>query len=83
MSFDWRLFSDVGHHLYEYSNEEKYLRSAVGRFYYAAFGLVKEYCKRTHHIIISSVDAHSTLINFLSNSVYSEENKLSTFFIGS
>lgn len=78
MIFNWKSFYDVGYHLYEYSNEENYLRSAVGRFYYAAFGLVREYCERTHHIIIPSFNAHNILINFLSDSVYSEENRLSS-----
>ena len=79
MSFDWKSFSDVGYHLYEYSKEENYLRSSVGRFYYAAFGLAKEYYENTHHTVIPSFNAHDALIDFLSDSVYSEENELSEF----
>lgn len=43
MAFNWEKFSDVGLCLKKISQKEEYQRSATGRFYYAAFGLVKEY----------------------------------------
>ena len=43
MAFNWDKFSDVGLCLKKISQKEEYQRSATGRFYYAAFGLVKEY----------------------------------------
>ena len=43
MTFTWDKFYDVGNCMKNISKKEEYQRSAVGRFYYAAFGLVKNY----------------------------------------
>ena len=43
ISFDWEKFYDVGDCLRNISEREEYQRTAVGRYYYAAFGLVKNY----------------------------------------
>ncbi|MCQ2737647.1 MAG: hypothetical protein MJ224_03485 [archaeon] len=76
MVFNWDLFSDVAFHLKDYSDKEEYLRSSVGRFYYAAFGLTKDYYEKTHHKVVPHVGAHSFLINSLLDSVYDEEVEL-------
>ena len=41
--FDWRRFYDVGFCIKNISKKEEFQRSAVGRYYYAAFGTVKDY----------------------------------------
>ena len=79
MVFNWDLFSDVAFHLKDYSDKEEYLRSSVGRFYYASFGLVREYYEKTYHKVVPHIGAHSFLINSLLNSVYDEEVKLGKY----
>ncbi|MBQ2961608.1 HEPN domain-containing protein [Methanobrevibacter sp.] len=56
------------------SEKEEYQRSAVGRFYYAAFGLVKNYYEENHHKTVPSNDGHSFLINELEKSYGSEKS---------
>ena len=65
ISFDWEKFYDVGDCLRNISEREEYQRSAVGRYYYAAFGLVKNYYEETHHKKVPSNEGHSFLIENL------------------
>lgn len=74
--FDWKEFSTVGMHLMEFSDEEAYQRSAVGRFYYACFGVAKNYYETTHHKNVPSRDSHKFLINHFNNSQFSEEKEI-------
>ena len=74
--FDWKELYDVGNHLNNYSKDETYQRSSIGRYYYSCFGPVKEYYEKSFRKTLSSDDAHSTLINILKNSPYVEEQKL-------
>lgn len=74
--FDWKKFCNVGSHLADFSDDEEYQRSAVGRFYYACFGLTKDYYENAHHITISSKESHRILIKNLEDSCYEEENEL-------
>ena len=69
MTFTWDKFYDVGNCMKNISKKEEYQRSAVGRFYYAAFGLVKNYYED------KSNDSHSFLINELEKS-YGDEKAL-------
>ncbi|MBQ3472815.1 MAG: HEPN domain-containing protein [Methanobrevibacter sp.] len=73
MSFNWGKFYDVGLCLTNISEKEEYKRSAVGRFYYAAFGLVKNYYEENHHQKVPSNEGHSFLIKNLKNSNFKEE----------
>lgn len=75
MTFDWYKFYDVGNCMKNISEKEEYQRSAVGRFYYAAFGLIKSYFEDKYHIIVPSNDSHSFLINELEKS-YGDEKVL-------
>ena len=75
MSFNWDKFYDVGSCMKNISEKEEYQRSAVGRFYYAAFGLVKNYFEDKYHIMVPSNDSHSFLINELEKS-YGDEKTL-------
>lgn len=74
--FDWKKFSNVGDHLVKFSNDEEYQRSAVGRYYYACFGLTKDYYESTHHVTIPTKESHNTLIKKLEDSCYDKENEL-------
>lgn len=75
MAFNWDKFSDVGLCLKKISQKEEYQRSATGRFYYAAFGLVKEYYEEKYERPIPFLNAHSFLINELEKS-YGDEKRL-------
>lgn len=79
MSFDWNKFCEVGIHLLDYSDEEQYQRSAIGRFYYCCFNLIRDYYESTHKKYVPDKDTHSTLIEWLEGSVYDEENELSDY----
>lgn len=68
MNFDWSKFYDVGKCMKNISEREEYQRSAVGRYYYAAFGLVKNYYENKYNRIVPSNDSHSFLINELERS---------------
>lgn len=57
------------------SKKEEYQRSAVGRFYYAAFGLVKNYYEDKYQKTVPSNCSHSFLINELEKS-YGDEKAL-------
>ena len=74
--FDWKEFYDVGNHLKDYSKEEAYQRSAIGRYYYSCFGPVKEYYEKSFRTTLSLEYAHFTLINILTNSPFVEEQEL-------
>ena len=73
MAFNWGKFYDVGLCLTNISEKEEYKRSAVGRYYYAAFGLVKNYYEENHHQKVPSNEGHSFLIKNLKNSNFKEE----------
>ena len=73
ISFDWEKFYDVGDCLRNISEREEYQRTAVGRYYYAAFGLVKNYYEETHHKKVPSNEGHSFLIENLKKSNFKEE----------
>ena len=75
-TFDWKKFFNVGNHLAEFSDDEEYQRSAVGRYYYACFGLTKDYYESTHHVTIPTKESHNTLIKKLEDSCYDKENEL-------
>lgn len=68
MAFNWAKFFDVGFCMKKISQKEEYQRSAVGRYYYAAFGLVKEYYERKYNRNVPFINAHSYLIEELENS---------------
>lgn len=63
--FDWKKFYDVGFCMKNISKKEEFQRSAVGRYYYAAFGTVKHYYEKKYETAIPSRDGHQVLINNL------------------
>lgn len=75
--FEWEKFYGVGNHLNNYSKEEAYQRSAIGRYYYSCFGPVKDYYEKSFRKTLSTIDdPHRTLINILKQSPFVEEQEL-------
>jgi hypothetical protein len=75
--FEWKKFYDVGNHLNNHSKEESYQRSAIGRYYYACYGPVKNYYEESFRKNLSTKDEpHRTLIDILKNSPFVEEQEL-------
>lgn len=64
MAFDWEKLSDVGFYLLDYSEDEEFQRSAVNRFYYAAFNLCKKYFENKY-FVIGHINVHKNLIENL------------------
>ncbi|WP_050553603.1 hypothetical protein [Methanobrevibacter boviskoreani] len=75
-TFDWNKFYDVGNHLKEYSDNEEYQRSAIGRYYYACFNLSKNYFEEKYYPLGHN-NVHITLIKCLKNSNSEYESELS------
>lgn len=76
ISFDWEKFYDVGFCMKNISQKEEFQRSAVGRYYYAAFGKVKKYYENKYNITIPSKDSHRILINYLIRSQNKQERDI-------
>lgn len=76
MVFDWKEFYDVGVHLEEHSSEEAYQRSAVSRYYYSCYHLVKNYFERKFHYLGRPEHPHKTLIERLKFYGDEDENDL-------
>lgn len=74
MVFDWKEFNDVGVHLEEHSSEEAYQRSAVGRYYYSCYHLVKNYYEKKYHSLGRPEHPHETLIERLN--FYGDEEEV-------
>ncbi len=65
MSFNWKKFLEVGNHLENYSQEESYQRSAVGRYYYSCYHSAKDYFEKEHFPLGHRNSPHQTLIDCL------------------
>lgn len=76
MGFDWKKFYNVGIYLLNYSDEEEYQRSGIGRLYYACFGESKVYYEKAFLRILPSKDSHAVLIKELEDSIYDKEQEL-------
>ena len=75
--FEWEKFYDVGNHLNNYSKDEAYQRSAIGRYYYSCYGSVKSYYEKSYRKKLSTTDdPHITLIDILMKSPFVEEQRL-------
>lgn len=60
-----------------YSKEETYQRSAIGRYYYSCYEPVKSYYEKSYRKKLpTKKDPHRTLIDILINSHFVEEQKL-------
>ena len=65
MSFYWKEFHDVGDYLESHSQKEAYQRSAVGRYYYSWYHLVKDYFEKKYFSLGFQDNTHKTLIDCL------------------
>ncbi len=79
MGFDWKKFYDVGLCLLNYSEEEEYQRSGIGRLYYACFGESKLYYEKAFLRTLPPQNSHALLINALEDSVYEKEQELGEY----
>ncbi len=79
IDFDWKKFYYVGLHLMDYSDNEEYQRSAIGRFYYACFGIAKQYFEDTREHVLPSVNSHSILIKEFEKSNFRIERQLGQY----
>ena len=79
MGFVWKKFYDVGLCLLDYSEEEEYQRSGIGRLYYACFGESRLYYEKAFLRILPFDKSHAVLIEDLEDSVYEEEQELGEY----
>ena len=49
---------------------------SVGRFYYACFGVARNYYKTTQHKEVPSYNSHGFLIDYFNNSPFYEEREI-------
>jgi uncharacterized protein (UPF0332 family) len=65
MSFQWRLLLKVAVHLLDGSPEERHLRSAINRAYYAAFGEARDFAIRKGYVLALGAGSHQQVWSFL------------------
>ena len=68
MGFDWEKFLDVAEHLRNYSQEEEYQRTAVGRYYYACYLVARDIYYNLTGVREGTFISHKKLINFFEHS---------------
>ena len=68
MGFNWERFIDVADHLSNYSKKEEYQRSAVGRYYYAAYLNAREIYNKKRNKKDGSRISHKNLISSFEHS---------------
>lgn len=65
MSFQWRLLLKVAVRLLDGSPEERHIRSAINRAYYAAFGEARIFAIRKGLVLSLGAGSHQQVWNFL------------------
>ena len=75
--YDWHGFHDFAEEICELDEkDETSYRVAMGRLYYSAFNIVREYA-RDRYGFWSDSDVHASLIEFLSKNGYDEYDSFS------
>lgn len=76
MNFDGKKFLKVGYHLENYSKEEEYQRSAIGRYYYASFLIARNFYERSLNKKLPRFEAHKKLINYFKFSKIEDKKEI-------
>ena len=76
MTFKGEEFFLVGEHLENYSKEEAYQRTAVGRFYYACYIKCRNYFESKTNGKLGKNSPHKKLIDFFKDSNNEVESKI-------
>ena len=79
MGFNWEKFWNVGGHLKDFSEEEEYQRSAVGRYYYACYLKAREAYNRKNNFRIGRRISHQGLIKKFKESNNETEKKIGKY----
>lgn len=77
--FNWKKFIDLGNNLLAEENEE-FVRTAISRFYYGLFGVLRRYLINVRHkyyLLSGGAWVHGSVFDELENSCDSTERKIS------
>ncbi|WP_458404121.1 hypothetical protein [Methanobrevibacter sp.] len=77
--FDWKKFIDLGNKLLNEQDEE-YVRTAIGRFYYGLFGVLRRYLINVRHkyyLLSKGAWVHASVYVELKNSDDINERQVS------
>ena len=76
-NFDWHGFYEFAEEIYERDDKDEIqCRVAIGRLYYSAFNIVREYA-RDRYGFWSDSNVHSSLIEFFAKNGYDEYDSFS------
>ena len=76
-NFDWHGFYEFAEEIYERDDKDEIqCRVAIGRLYYSAFNIVREYA-RDRYGFWSDSNVHSSLIEFFAKNGYNEYDSFS------
>ena len=73
MKFNGKKFLEVGYHLENFSKEEEYQRSAIGRYYYAAFLMARDFYEKNLNRKLPRHESHKKLIKHFKKSKREEK----------
>ena len=78
MSFDWSEYLIAAKFYAQFSDQpptdEAALRIAIGRAYYAAFNIARNFVEQVDGVVLPDVDVHNTISNYFGRS--SDRNRV-------